>query len=122
MPRLSLAISELALTTSASHLHRIKGSGALKDSSGSEEDEDSEELFLQPMGRPSNAKKSREIPNIPPGCGRFYGSGTCASAPVAIHHPIERRVGTVDLTTGTVISRMKKIWVQTDIRVSTRSY
>jgi hypothetical protein len=95
-----------------------KGKGRAKELSecveGSEEDEDIEQFSPPPpMGRPSTAKKSLEIP-IPTGVvherKKFYegGARARASAPAAVHRPIVRGVNIVDLTTGTVISRMKK--------------
>lgn len=93
-----------------------KGKGRAKELServeGSEEDDDIEQFTSPPsMGRPSNAKKSLEIPKgVVHERTRFYESGARAraSAPAAIHQPIEKVVNSVDLTTGTVISKMKK--------------
>ena len=91
-----------------------KGKGRAKEPpervEGSEEDEDIEEFTPPPpKGWPFNAGGSRGIPTgVVHERKRFYENGAHASAPAAIHHSVDKGVNVVDLTTRTVISRMKR--------------
>ncbi|KAF8546884.1 hypothetical protein OG21DRAFT_1027325 [Imleria badia] len=91
-----------------------KGKGRAKELpervEGSEEDESIEEYT--PTSRkarpPSNAKESREIPMDIVPQRREYWENFSASAPAASYQPIEKVVNSVDLTSGSVISKMKR--------------
>ena len=88
-----------------------KGKGRAKEPAelveGSEEGEDIEE-FTPPPSTSRPLKESRGIPtNIVHDRKRFFESAP-PSVPAATRRPIEKLVNSVDSTTGTVISKMRK--------------
>lgn len=91
-----------------------KGKGHAQQSSklvveGSEEEEDIEEFTpTPPMGRPANAKKSQEIPPRIVQERRKIFESVPARTPAAVWHSTGKGVNSVDLATGTIISKMKK--------------
>ena len=91
-----------------------KGKGRAKEPSelvveGSEGSDEIEEFSSSaPMGRLSSTKRSPGIPkNIVRDRKMLFDSKPPAPASAAVRHPIDK-TRQVDLTTGTVISHMKK--------------